>query len=62
MLRTELKIASISMAAAAALAVTTLANGLTETIAAGTAHAASYSVASGKGSEIRMNGAVSLPN
>lgn len=48
MLRTELKIASISMAAAAALAVTALTNGLFETIAAGTAHAASYSVVSGK--------------
>ena len=48
MLRTELKIASISMAAAAALAVTALASGLTATIAQGTTHAASYSVVSGQ--------------
>jgi hypothetical protein len=48
MLRTELKIASISLAAAAAIASTTLATGLTATIAADTAHAASYSVVGGK--------------
>ena len=48
MLRTELKIASISMAAVAALAATALASGLTATIAAGTADTASYSVVSGK--------------
>lgn len=48
MLRTELKIASISMAAAAAIATTALATSLTTTIAAGTTDAASYSVVSGK--------------
>ncbi|WP_292930923.1 hypothetical protein [Novosphingobium sp. PASSN1] len=48
MLRTELKIASISMAAAAAIATTALASSLTTTIAAGTSDAASYSVVSGK--------------
>ena len=48
MLRTELKIASISMAAAAALAATALASGLAASIVPGTAHAASYPVASAK--------------
>ncbi len=48
MLRTELKIASVSMAAAAALASTALAFELTATISQSTTHAASYSVVGGK--------------
>lgn len=49
MLRTEWKIASISMAAAAALASTALASGIAAMIAPGTAHAAIDTAASGKG-------------
>ena len=48
MLRTELKIASISMAAAAALAATALASGLAAVILPGTAPAAGYTVAGDK--------------
>ncbi|WP_421837008.1 hypothetical protein [Novosphingobium sp.] len=59
MLRTELKIASISMAAAAAIAATALASGLAAIIVSGTAPAAGYTVASGK---IVLTDAGSLPN
>lgn len=48
MLRTELKIASISLAAAAAIASTALATSLTATIAPDPVQSGSYSVVSGK--------------
>ncbi|WP_298164704.1 hypothetical protein [Novosphingobium sp.] len=59
MLRTELKIASISMAAAAAIAATALASGLAAIIVPGTAPASGYTVASGK---IVLTDAGSRPN